>query len=120
MSGVRLGAYALLAALATACASPSPQERIDGAEIASLASLRNRYSNVVMGFDIHPQTTLVVGLDLQHYLDMDDDAVAAMQRDVLARWRSAWRSEHPHAHALLHVRFIDFIGRKVAVESTNA
>ena len=73
-----------------------------------------------MGFDIRPPNTLIVSLDLQSYLDMDDDAVAAMQRTALLRWRSAWKSGHPHAHALLHVRFIDFIGRKVATLTTDS
>ena len=40
--------------------------------------------------------------------------VDAMQRDALKRWRAAWIAAHPREHATLHVRFIDFIGRKVA------
>jgi hypothetical protein len=42
-----------------------------------------------------------------------------MQRDVLRRWRTAWSAAHPHTHAVLHVHFIDFIGRKIADESTT-
>ena len=59
-------------------------------------------------------TTLLVSLDLQAYIGMDDDAAAAMRRTVAARWRSAWSAAHPGVHATLHVRFIDFIGRKIA------
>ena len=72
-----------------------------------------------MGFDIRTPNTLIVSLDLQRFIEMDDDAVAAMERVAVARWRSAWLAAHPHAHETLHVRFIDFIGRKVAEKSTT-
>lgn len=84
-----------------------------------MAPLKSRYSGLVMGFDVHPPTTLVVSIDLQQYIETDDDTIAAMKRDALAHWRSAWIAAHPHAHATLTVRFIDFIGRKVAVETTR-
>ncbi len=119
MAGLRFLACAVVVMLAVACSSPSAQERINDAELAAVAPLRTQYSGVVMGFDIRSPNTLIVSLDLQSYLDMDDDAVAAMQRDVLRRWRAAWSAAHPHAHAAIHVRFIDFIGRKVADESTT-
>jgi hypothetical protein len=114
MTGLRFLTHAIVATLAVACSSPSARERTDDAELAAVAPLKAQYSGVVMGFDIRPPNTLIVSLDLQSYLDMDDDAVAAMQRTALLRWRSAWKSGHPHAHGLVHVRFIDFIGRKVA------
>jgi hypothetical protein len=120
MTGLRFLAYAVVATLAVACSSPSAQERTNDAELAAVAPLKAQYSGVVMGFDIRPPETLIVSLDLQSYFDMDDDAVAAMQRTVLLRWRSAWKSGHPNAHALLHVRFIDFIGRKVATLTTQS
>jgi hypothetical protein len=110
---------ALLGVLLAACSSPSPQQRVDDAELAAVAPLKRQYAGVVMGFDIHPQTTLVISLDLQQYIEMDDDAIAAMKRDAVVRWRSAWSAAHPNAHALLHVRFIDFIGRNVAAEATK-
>jgi hypothetical protein len=119
MAGLRFFAHAMVATLAVACSSPSAQERMNDAELAAVAPLRTQYSGVVMGFDIRPPTTLIVSLDLQSYFDMDDDAVAAMQRNVLRHWRSAWSAAHPHAHAVLHVRFIDFIGRKVAELSSR-
>ncbi len=118
MTGIRGFAFAALA-LVTACASPSPQQRADDAELAQLAPLKTQYSGVVMGFDIHPKATLVVSLDLQSYIAMDDEAVEAMKRTVLARWRAAWIAAHPDAHATLHVHFIDFIGRSVATETTK-
>jgi hypothetical protein len=119
MAGRWFLASAVAATLAVACSSPSVQERTTGAELAAVAPLRTQYSGVVMGFDIRSPNTLIVSLDLQSYFDMDDDAVAAMQRNVLRRWRDAWSAAHPHTHAVLHVRFIDFIGRKVADESTT-
>lgn len=119
MTGLRFLAYAVVATLAVACSSPSARERTDDAELAAVAPLKVQYSGVVMGFDIRPPDTLIVSLDLQSYLDMDDDAVAAMQRTVLLRWRDAWSAAHPHTHAVLHARFIDFIGRKVAELSSR-
>ena len=68
---------------------------------------------------MRPKDTVIISLDLQRYIEMDDDAVIALKRDALARWRSAWIAQHPHEHAVLHLRFIDFIGRKVADETTK-
>jgi hypothetical protein len=76
-------------------------------------------AGIVAGFEIRPQTTLIVSLDLQQYIETDDATIAAMKRDTLARWRAGWTAAHPHGHATLHVRFIDFIGRGIATESTK-
>jgi hypothetical protein len=114
----RLLRIALVAMLA-ACSGPTPQERVHAAELYDLAALKRQYPDVVMGFDLRHDDTLVVSLDLQQYIEMDDDAVAALKRDSLARWRSAWIAEHPHEHALLRLHFIDFIGRRVADETTR-
>lgn len=111
----RIGVMATLAA----CSSPSPQQRVEATELNDLAQLKRQYPDVVAGFDLRPKNSLIISLDLQHYIEMDDDAVAALKRDALARWRSAWIAAHPHEHAVLHLRFIDFIGRKVADESTS-
>ena len=119
MAGLRFFAHAVVATLAVACSSPSAQERASAAELAAVAPLRTQYSGVVMGFDIRPANTLIVSLDLQSYIDMDDNAVAAMRRTVLRRWCSAWSAAHPNTHAVLHLRFIDFIGRKVAELSSR-
>jgi hypothetical protein len=119
MTGVRLLAHLALAALVAACGSPTAQQRVAAAELSDLAALKRQYPDVVMGFDLRPRNTLVISLDLQNYIEMDDDSVAALKRAALARWRSAWAAEHPHAHAVLHLRFIDFIGRKVAEETTR-
>ncbi len=119
MTILRTSRAAFAALLLAACSSPAPNQRVDDAETAALVPLKHKYPDVVMGFDIKPQTTLVVSLDLQHYIDLEDDDVAALKRDALARWRAVWTSAHPHAHALLRVRFIDFIGRSVATETTK-
>jgi hypothetical protein len=118
MIDMRKLACAVVAVL-IACSSPTQQQRVDSAEIAQLGQLKRSYPDEVMGFDIHPETTLIVSLDLQHYIEMDDDDVAAMQRAAVARWREAWSNAHPGEHAMLRVRFIDFIGRRVAEKTTR-
>jgi hypothetical protein len=119
VAGLRVVLCAALAAICAACSSPSPRERLDANELAALAPLKRAYSGLVMGFEIRPENTLIVSLDLQRFIETDDDVAAAMKRDSLARWKAAWASAHPGEHATLHVRFIDFIGRKVAEESTK-
>ncbi|MFZ0032453.1 MAG: hypothetical protein WBE77_11335 [Candidatus Cybelea sp.] len=109
---------ALLSALLAACSAPSPQQQAEDAELAAVTPLKQRYP-VLAGFEVRPATTLIVSLDLQQYIEMEDDEIAAMKRAAVERWRSAWSAAHPHAHAVLEVRFIDFIGRKVATETTK-
>ncbi len=118
MTDVRYLMGIALAALLAAC-GPTQQERAQQAELNDLAQLKRRYPDVVMGFDLRRDDTLVISLDLQQYIGMDDDAVKALKRDSLARWRAAWIAEHPHEHAVLHLHFIDFIGRHVADEATR-
>lgn len=110
---------AALALIAAGCSSPSPAERTATAELAEMAPLKRAYPEVVMGFDVGEPSTLTVSLDLQHFDEMDDDAVAAMEKSAVTRWRAAWSAAHPREHALLRIRFIDFIGRKVAERSVN-
>lgn len=119
MTALRILAFALLVATGSGCSSPSAQQRTQTAELDAVASLKQQYPGVVMGFDLKSPDMLVVSVDLQGYIDMDDDAVAAMQHAVMARWREAWKAANPGQHGVLRVRFIDFIGRKVAEESTN-
>jgi len=119
MNELRRAGYALLAAFLTACSSSTPQQRADQAAIAAMAPLKRQYSGLVMGFDLRGPSTLVISVDLQAYIDTDDDTLRAMKRDALTRWRSAWAAAHPHQHGILHVRFIDFVGHKVASETTK-
>jgi hypothetical protein len=113
MTGLRILLVGALAAVA-ACSAPSPQRNSGAAELNAVAPLKREYAGVVMGFDIPSPNTLIVSVDLQRYIGMDDDAVVAMQRHCLAVWKSAWEAAHPRAHGVVRLRFIDFIGRKVA------
>lgn len=119
MAALRSIAVLLIATLA-ACATPSASDRVTAAELTAVAPLKQQYAGVVSGFDIRTPDTLTIAVDLQSYIDLDDDVAAALQRHALATWRAAWIASHPHAKATLHVRFIDFIGRTVAIKSTRA
>jgi hypothetical protein len=119
MNELRLAFRAAIVVLIAACSAPAPKQQSTDAEIAAMMPLKRQYSDVVMGFDVHPQTTLIVSIDLQQYIETDDETIAAIRHDALERWRAAWIAAHPHQHAVLHVRFIDFIGRKVATETTK-
>lgn len=86
MATLRCFAVLALAGLA-ACSAPSASDRVTAAELDAVAPLKRQYPGVVSGFDIRTPDTLTIALDLQSYIDMDDDAVAAMQRHALATWR---------------------------------
>jgi hypothetical protein len=110
---------AILALFSVGCSSPSTHERVVSDEVDRLNTLEHHYPGVVTGFDVRGDTTLIVTLDLQSYIGMSDDDAAAMKHAVVERWRSVWSALHPHEHATLHVRFIDFIGRKIAEQSVK-
>lgn len=103
-----------------ACTSSSTTQQTTSAEISAMAPLKRAYPDVVMGFDVHGATTLVISLDLQAYDGMNDDDAAAMERQAVSDWRNAWTKAHPAGHKRLQVRFIDFIGRTIAERSVNA
>ena len=119
MTWVR-GCAVAVAIAAAACASPSATQATTDAEIAAMAPLKHAYPAVVMGFDVHGSTALVVSLDLQAYDGMNDDDASAMERRAVADWQRAWKDAHPGLHARLQVRFIDFIGRKILERSVSA
>jgi hypothetical protein len=119
MTGIRRASGFLFVALIAACSSPSSAQRAATAELGDLDALKRQYSGVIAGFEVRPDDTLIVSLDLQRYIEMDDDAAAAMKRDALEDWRAAWVSQHPHERSTLRVHLIDFIGRKVADETTS-
>jgi hypothetical protein len=97
-------------ALVTACSSPpSPQEQIANQEISALAPLKTKYPDVVMGFDVHGPG-VDISIDLNGLISMDEPKEDAMKSEALTRWRDAWTAAHPHEHATLTVRFIDFKG----------
>jgi hypothetical protein len=120
MASVRCLAFAacVLAPLA-ACSSPSAHEQVVSTELAAVTPLKATYPGVLMGFDVRGETTLLASLDLQGYNNTDDDVNAAMRKAVVDGWRRAWSAAHPGAHATLHVRFIDFIGRTIAEKTTS-
>jgi hypothetical protein len=62
-AGWQAAAKLALVMLVAACSSPARQQRAEAAELANLASLKRQYPEVVMGFDIRPENTLVVSLD---------------------------------------------------------
>ena len=120
MASVRcLALVACVSASLAACSSPSAHERVVSTELAAVTPLKAAYPGVLMGFDVRGETTLLASLDLQGYNNTDDDINAAMRKDVVEGWRRAWSAAHPGAHATLHVRFIDFIGRTIAEKTTS-
>jgi hypothetical protein len=108
----------MLAAIA-ACSSPSAQEQTTAAELAALAPLKAKYPGVIMGFDIPRDTTLIVSVDLQALVDAQDDNGKAMHADSLAHWRTVWLAQHPHEHATLLLRTVDFRGNLILQGSTK-
>lgn len=83
-----------------------------------MTPLQSKYSNVVMGYDFHGPT-VDVSVDLQAYTEMDDFAVDALSARTLRAWVRAWRSAHPHDHATLTVRFLDFRANLITKESAR-
>jgi len=115
-----LAAAALIAVSMPACSPPpTREERAQAAELARLAPLKQRYSGVIVGFDFAGPATLIVSLDIQAYIGTDDDTILAMKRDVLTRWRDAWTAGHPHRHATLHARWIDFVGKTILTQTVK-
>jgi hypothetical protein len=117
MTGLRVLACVVFAVALASCSPKAPARDVRAAELAQMAPLKATYSGVVMGFDLQGDATLIASLDLQSFIEMDDDAATAMKHGVFARWQSVWRAAHPHRHAVVRVRFIDFIGRRVAEQS---
>lgn len=106
--------------LLAACSSPSPQEAAQNQELATLTPLKQKYQDVVVGFDFKPNETLIVSLDLQNYNGMGDDDQDAMKKAISATWRKAWQQAHPGQHATIHLKLMDFIGRTIGTEDVKA
>jgi hypothetical protein len=112
----RLSAAAVIVLL-SACTSPSPQEATQNQELATLTPLKQKYHDVVMGFDFKPGEMLIVSLDLNNYNGMGDDDQDAMKKTIAATWRKAWQEAHPGEHATIHLKLMDFIGRTIGTET---
>jgi hypothetical protein len=113
-----IAAVALLTAITACSAAPSAKERAQTAELARLAPLKTKFPGVLTGFDIPNDTTLIVSVDVQAIIDsMEDSEEQGMKAIVADQWREAWRAQHPHEHATLNVRFIDYRGNKVFASS---
>ncbi|HTU69780.1 MAG TPA: hypothetical protein VMF11_05615 [Candidatus Baltobacteraceae bacterium] len=111
---------ALLFSLLAACASqPTPQEAVAAKETAALAPLKARYPDIVTAFNLHG-TRLDIAIDANGYIATGDDAVARFKKAASQDWKQAWSGAHPHQHATLTVRLIDFIGRTWATERVRA
>ena len=100
---------AVLVALAGCSSQPSPQEQIETTERAAMQPLKAHYPGVVMGFDFHG-TTADVSVDLNEEIQMDDTKEDAMRAEAVRDWREAWMRAHPHEHAHLLLRILDFRG----------
>ena len=108
---------ALLFCILAACSSPPPSA--DDRAAGTLAPLKARYPQVIMGFDVHG-TSLDVSVDLDQLASMDEDKEDAMKADALKTWAKTWSAEHPHEHATLTVRIVDFRGNQESKATIKA
>ncbi|MGA8840955.1 MAG: hypothetical protein WBG27_08210 [Candidatus Aquilonibacter sp.] len=107
-------------ALGAACAPhPTAQEQIDATETTALAPLKAKYPDIVVAFAPNG-TRLDISIDANGYISTGDDDVARFKDAISRDWRSAWSTAHPHQHALLTVRLVDFVGRTWVTEHTKA
>jgi hypothetical protein len=111
---------AALALLLAACASQqSPAQRVESIERAAMTPLKTQYPDVIMGFDFHG-TSVDVSVDINAMDQMDDDKEDAMRAAALRDWRNAWLQAHPHGHAKLTMRIINFRGVQESKREINA
>lgn len=112
---------ALLLLLGAACAPhPSVQEQIDAQETATLAPLKAAYPDVITAFNMKGATQLDIAIDANGYISTGDNDVDKLKARVSRDWRAAWVQAHPHQHALLTVRLVDFMGRTWVTEHVQA
>jgi len=106
--------------IVAACApQPTPQQRIDAKETAALRPLKDAYPDIVSAFNLYG-TRLDIAIDANGYISTGDNDVAKFKTLASRDWREAWASAHPHQHAVLTVRLVDFIGRTWATEHVKA
>lgn len=112
---------ALLLSVAVACApQPTPQQQIDTQETAALAPLKAQYPDIVVAFNMKGATQLDIAIDANGYISTGDDDIDKFKAVAVRDWRSAWSAAHPHEHAKLTLRMVDFMGRTWATEHVSA
>jgi hypothetical protein len=110
----------LLLALAAACTpQPTPQQQIDAQETAALQPLKTQYPDIVSAFNLFG-TRLDIAIDANGYISTGDNDVDKFKALAIRDWRSAWIAAHPHEHAELTLRLVDFIGRTWDTEHVKA
>lgn len=112
-------ALLLLAGVASCAQQPTPAERIESTEQASLAPLKAKYPDIVTAFDI-TGNRLDLAIDANGYIQTGDDEVDRFKSDAASAWRTAWMKAHPHQHAMLTLRLMDFMNRVWATEHVRA
>lgn len=112
---------ALVLILGTACApQPTAQQQIDTQETASLAPLKTAYPDIVVAFNMKGATQLDIAIDANGYISTADNDVDKFKALAAEDWRAAWTDAHPHQHALLTLRLVDFMGRTWVTEHVKA
>ena len=112
---------ALLLALAAGCTpQPTPQEQIDTQETAALQPLKTQYPDIVVAFNMKGTTQLDIAIDANGYISTGDDDIDKFKAVAARDWRSAWTAAHPHEHAKLTLRMVDFMGRTWVTEHVKA
>lgn len=112
---------ALVLVLGAACApQPSAQAQIEAKETAALAPLKAAYPDIVVAFNMKGKTQLDIAIDANGYISTGDNDVDKFKARASRDWRTAWTAAHPHEHALLTVRLVDFMGRTWVTEHVQA
>jgi len=118
MTLYRVFSAALAFVVISACSGPSPQEASLAREMAYMQPMRSESNDTVVGFDIKG-TQMNVGIDLNEWETIDDDADQAIRTEALSRWKTAWSKENPGKHATLTVRLVDYHGHEFFRETAK-
>jgi len=118
MTLYRVFSAALAFVVISACSGPSPQEASLAREMAYMQPMRSESNDTVVGFDIKG-TQMSVGIDLNEWETIDDDADQAIKTEALSRWKTAWSKENPGKHATLTVRLVDYHGHEFFRETAK-
>jgi hypothetical protein len=112
---------ALVLILGAACApAQTPQQQIDAQETAALQPLKTQYPDIVIAFNMKGATQLDIAIDANGYISTGDDVLDKFRALAIRDWRDAWVAAHPHEHAALTLRMVDFMGRTWVTEHAQA